>query len=106
MSMSEELHLIHKVSEPLELNPPHPLPRRTRIRTTNPQNTLEIPMEPEGIAAEEPTTVGKVFKETVSKIPDKTALCYKEGDVWKTISYKEYYDLVIKAGKSFLKASR
>ena len=103
MSMSEELHLIHKKSAPLELNPPHPLPRRTKIRTTDPRNALEIPMEPEGIASEEPTTVGKVLKETVSKIPDKAALRYKEDDVWKTITYKEYYNLVIKAGKSFLK---
>ena len=105
MSMSEELHLIHKVSEPMALNPLHPLPRRTRIRTTDPRNALEIPMEAEGIGAEEPTTVGKVFKETVSKIPDKAALRYKEDDVWKTITYKEYYDLVIKAGKSFLKVN-
>ena len=105
MSMSEELHLIHRVSEPQEPEILHSLPKRTKFRTTNPQDALEIPMEPEGLGSEAPTTVGKVFKETVSKIPDKPALRYKEGDVWKTITYKEYYNFVIKAGKSFLKVS-
>lgn len=103
MSMSEELHLIHKVSEPHELEPGHPIPKRTKVRTTDPRDTLEIPMEPEGLAADKPTTVGKVFKETVSKIPDKVAMRYKEDEVWKEITYKEYYNMVIKAGKSFLK---
>lgn len=104
MSMSEEMHLIHRVSEPQEPNLSDP-PKRTKFRTTDPRERLEIPMESKGLGAEEPTTVGKVFKETVSKIPDSAALRYKEGDTWKTITYKEYYNLVVKAGKSLLKVS-
>ena len=103
MSMSEEINLLHKVSHPPEPDDKHPLPKRTRYRTTDPHDTLEIPMEPDGLGADEPTTVGKVFKETVSKIPDKPALRYKDGDEWKTITYKEYYNYVVKAGKAFLK---
>ena len=103
MSMSEEIHLLHKVSQPPEPDPKHPLPKRTKVRTTDPRESVEIAMEPEGLGAEKPTTVGKVFKETVSKIPDNAALRYKVGEEWKTITYKEYYNLVIKAGKAFLK---
>ena len=101
--MSEELHLIHKPSEPRRPLDDRPLPKRSKVRTTDPRDTLEILVESEGLAADEPTTVGKVFKSTVSRIPDHTALRYKEDGVWNDITYKEYYDLVIKAAKGFLK---
>ena len=106
MSMSEELHLIHKRSEPLQPPNNRPIPKRTKIRTTDPRETLEIAIESDGLAADEPTTVGKVFKDTVSKLPNHPALRYKEDGIWKEITYKEYYDMVVKAGKGFLKVGQ
>ena len=103
LTMSEELFQGAPDTPDHETQKEFPLPKRTKYRTTNPRDTLEIPMEPEGLGADEPTTVGKVFKETVSRIPDKPALRYKDGDTWNTITYREYYNLVIQAGKSFLK---
>ena len=105
MSLSEEIHLIHKCSEPRRPVDDHPLPKRSngKNRTTDPRDTLEILVESEGLAADEPTTMGKVFKTTVSKIPNHPALCYKEDGVWKEITYKQYYDMVVQAGKGFLK---
>jgi hypothetical protein len=105
MSMSEEMHLIHKCSEPLRPVDNRPLPTRSsgKHRTTDPRDTLEILVESKGLAADEPTTMGKVFKSTVSRIPNHVALRYKEDGVWKEITYKEYYNLVVQAGKGFLK---
>ena len=48
-------------------------------------------------------TVGQLFKQTVEKFPMHPALKYKEGGIWKTITYTGYYDHCIKAAKSFLK---
>ena len=48
-------------------------------------------------------TVGQLFKKTVKKFPMHPALKYKEDGTWKTITYTGYYDLCIKAAKSFLK---
>ena len=50
-----------------------------------------------------PLTVGQLFKQTVKQIPDGVALMYKEDNQWKSISYTEYYNMVIKAAKSFTK---
>ena len=105
MSMSEEFHLIHKRSEPRQPVDDRPLPKRSngKNRTTDPRDTLEILVESDGLAADEPTTMGKVFKATVSKIPNHPALRYKEDGVWKEITYKDYYNMVVQAGKGFLK---
>ena len=48
-------------------------------------------------------TVGQIFKETVEKFPMHPALKHKEDETWKTITYTGYYNLCIKAAKSFLK---
>ncbi len=54
-----------------------------------------------------PKTVVEVFKSTVDRIPDTDALKYqqKSGDEWQSISYSQYYDMVIQAAKSFIKVS-
>ena len=80
-------------------------PVRTHYRTTNPSDGIDIAMGTEGLAAVEPITVGQMFKDTVSKIPNNAALRFRENDEWKDISYSVYYDLVIMAAKSFLKVS-
>ena len=59
-----------------------------------------------GLEAEEPTTVGQMFKETVRQLPDHPALTYKEGEEWKNITYSEYYGLCVRAAKSFVKVGK
>ena len=80
-------------------------PVRTHFRTTNPMDEIDIAMGTEGLKAAEPITIGQLFKDTVSKIPDHPALRYREGEDWKTISYSEYYQHSVRAAKSFLKVS-
>ena len=55
------------------------------------------------IEAMKPITVGQLFKDAVERFPMHPALKYKEDGIWKTITYNGYYDLCIKAAKSFLK---
>ena len=56
-----------------------------------------------GIEAEEPITVGQLFKHAVENFSKHPALKYKEGGKWKAFTYTEYYDHCIRAAKSFLK---
>ncbi len=85
--------------------PKEEIPTRMCFRTTDPSERIDIVLGSEGLAGVEPTTVGQLFKDTVTKIPDHAALKYKEGQEWKVITYSEYYGMVIKAAKSFLKVS-
>lgn len=82
-----------------------PLPSRTRVRTIVPEEGVDLAMGESGLESEEPITVGKLFQDTVKRIPAQPALKYKEDGTWKTITFSEYYDLCIKAAKSFLKVS-
>ena len=78
---------------------------RTKFRTINPSDCMDIAIEGEGLASEEPTTIGAVFKEAVSKLPNHPALKFKEEGVYKEITYKQYYTFVLNAAKSLLKVS-
>ena len=83
---------------------PKRLPR-TRVRTARPDEGVDLAMESSGLGVEDPITVGQMFQDTKTRIPERPALRYKEdpeGD-WITISYSEYYDFCIRAAKSFLK---
>jgi len=82
-----------------------PLPPRTRVRTIVPEEGVDLAMGESGLESEEPITVGKLFQDTVKRIPTQPALKYKEDGTWQTITFSEYYDLCIKAAKSFLKVS-
>lgn len=82
-----------------------PLPSRTRVRTIVPEEGVDLAMGESGLESEEPITVGKLFQDTVKRIPTQPALKYKEDGTWQTITFSEYYDLCIKAAKSFLKVS-
>ena len=75
------------------------------MRTSNPDEEVDLAIGESGIEAEEPMTVGQLFKYAVEKFPTHDALKYKENGKWKAITYAEYYDLCIKAAKSFLKVS-
>ena len=82
---------------------PTPKSARTKVCTWVPDGVVDLAIGEKGIEAEEPMTVGQLFKDAVDRFPKNPALKYKEDGKWKDISYKEYYDLCIKAAKSFLK---
>ena len=72
--------------------------------TWNPDEVVELAIGESGTEAEKPITVGQIFKNAVDRLPLHHALQYKGDDgLWKPITYTEYYDLCIKAAKSFLK---
>ena len=82
---------------------PTPKSARTKVRTWNPDEVVDLAIGESGTEAMNPVTVGQLFKNTLERFSDHPALKYKEDGTWKEISYKEYYDLCIKAAKSFLK---
>ena len=71
--------------------------------STNPADGPDIVIGESGIAAEKPITIPDLLKMTVSRVPDRVALCYKNDENWTDVTYKQYYDLVLAAAKSFLK---
>ena len=80
-----------------------PLPTCTGVRTWNPDDKVDLAIGESGIEAEEPITVGQLFKNAVERFPSQPALKYKEDGIWKAITYTDYYNHCIKAAKSFLK---
>lgn len=73
--------------------------------SVDPAQPIDIVLGKTGLPAEEPVTMGQIFRATCSKYPDAPALAVKEGDSWNKVSYSEYYNLCIKAAKSFIKVS-
>ena len=56
-----------------------------------------------GLEADEPITVGQMFKQCVQQYSDLTAMAYKEGETWTHVTYAQYYEKCVAAAKSFLK---
>ena len=75
----------------------------SKVWTTDPGTPVPLRIGETGIAAELPTTIGKLFQQTVEKFPDNPALAFKEGETLRKTLYKEYYNLSIKAAKSLIK---
>ena len=76
-----------------------------RVRTIEPTSGVDLRIAQSGLAAENPITVPTMMRNSVSKTPDRAALCYKDEGNWKSISYTEYYRLCVAAAKAFLKVS-
>ena len=74
-----------------------------RVRTIEPTSGVDLRIAQSGLAAENPITVPTMMRNSVSKTPDRAALCYKDEGNWKSISYTEYYRLCVAAAKAFLK---
>ena len=68
--------------------------------------TLDLQIGKEGFTAVPPVTVGQLFRATKERFPSNEALAYKEGESWKKINYTAYYDLCVRAAKSFLKVKK
>ena len=82
---------------------PKPHPAHTQVCTWMPDMGVEVAIGESGINAVEPITVGQLFKKSVKRFSMHPALKYKEDGTWKSITYTGYYNLCIKAAKSFLK---
>ena len=84
---------------------PHPgrTKVRTKVRTWMPDEEVDLAIGEKGIEAEEPITVGQLFKNAVDRFSKHPALKYKEDGEWKSFTYAEYYNECIRAAKSFLK---
>ena len=76
---------------------------RRKLWTTNPAEGVDLIIGESGLESEAPITVGRMFKDTVERIPDHAAHMYKENGEWITITYKQHYDRCFAAAKSFLK---
>ena len=78
---------------------------RTRIRTTDPSEGVDIAFGNGKMQKLDPVTVGKVFKKTVEELPNGIALRYKENNKLCDIKYSQYYEMVIQVAKSLIKVS-
>ena len=106
--VAEELKTQHEGSsaQPDATSPAEVVPSANagrRVRTSDPIVGVDLLIGQSGVAAEKPVTVPTLLKDSVSKTPDRAALCYKEGGSWKEITYSEYYRLCVATAKSFLK---
>uniref|UniRef100_A0A8C6MC01 Long-chain-fatty-acid--CoA ligase ACSBG2 n=1 Tax=Nothobranchius furzeri TaxID=105023 RepID=A0A8C6MC01_NOTFU len=71
--------------------------------TTRRDGEVKLRMGDSGLAAETPVTVNQIFTSAVERFGDYSALSWKEGELQKTLSYREYYQACRTAAKSFLK---
>lgn len=78
-------------------------PQRTELSTTRWDGEVKLRMGESGTAAETPVTVNQMFTTVVKRYGNYTALGWKEGEQWKSMTYSEYYKSCRTAAKSFLK---
>ena len=89
------------------------LPQRCKVRTTVPNEGVELAIGKGDLEGAKPITFGQFFQKPVQEFPTVAALKWKEkvreGEeskmVWKTATYAEYYKFCVNAAKSLLKAS-
>ncbi|XP_019848922.1 PREDICTED: long-chain-fatty-acid--CoA ligase ACSBG2-like [Amphimedon queenslandica] len=72
---------------------------------TEPDQEVSVKISLSGPGSLPPTTVCEAFKKTVLKYPGHLALKVKRGEsgIWKSWTYREYYDSVSGAAKSMVK---
>ena len=75
----------------------------TNLSTTKRDEPVKLRMGDSGPLAVKPISVPTLFQETVKKLPDGLALAHKRNGEWVNWTYKQYYDDVVKAAKSFIK---
>uniref|UniRef100_A0A4W3KC00 Long-chain-fatty-acid--CoA ligase ACSBG2 n=1 Tax=Callorhinchus milii TaxID=7868 RepID=A0A4W3KC00_CALMI len=95
-------YLTHVCSHRVSQDVPQPLVG-SRLCGTQRDFEVKLRMESSGLAADPPITVHQMFVETVTKYGDYMALASKQGDQWKKLTFKQYYDECRNAAKSFVK---
>lgn len=63
---------------------------------------VKIRMGESGLAADAPTTIMKVFEQTVAKHGSKPALFQKIDGTWQKFTWKQYHEKVNNFAKSLL----
>ena len=89
------------------------LPRRCKVRSTVPNEGVDLAIGKGELEGAEPITFCQLFQQRVQEFPNVAALKWKEKEgegeeskmVWKTATYAEYYKSSFDAAKSLLKAS-
>ena len=71
-------------------------PAKNMIWTTDPRVELPILMTKEGPGSYAPITVMQLWEKTLAEYGDKGAVNDKINGKWRTYTYKQYYDLVVK----------
>lgn len=74
-----------------------------RLSTTRKNGEVSLRTDDSGREEQRPITVPQMFMETVDKFGDYEALASKQGDQWKTMTFRQYYSACRDAAKSFLK---
>ena len=64
---------------------PKPLPACTKVRTWMPGEKVDLVIGESGIEAEEPMTVGQLFKDAVARFQMHPALKYKEDGIGRPL---------------------
>jgi len=71
-------------------------PAKNMIWTTDPRVELPILMTKEGPGSYAPITVMQLWEKTLAEYGDRGAVNDKINGKWRTYTYKQYYDLVVK----------
>ncbi|XP_035269950.1 long-chain-fatty-acid--CoA ligase ACSBG2 isoform X1 [Anguilla anguilla] len=74
-----------------------------KLWTSRRDGEVKLRVSESGPASEPPVTVHQMFTSTVERYGAYPALGWKEGDQWKTLNYKDYYQQCRTAAKGFLK---
>lgn len=74
-----------------------------RYRVWSRDDSVRLQMESSGPLSQAPLTVYTAFSNTVKKYPDTVALASKRNGEWVKWTYKQYYDEVVAAAKSYIK---
>ena len=108
-NIEKEKAPVEKEEEKEEVKPKHAA--RSKVRSTNPVEGVDIAYGDSEIESVKPITFGQQFQTTVQNYGDIVALKWKvevgEGEEktmeWKGATFKEYFAMCIQAAKSLLK---
>ncbi|XP_057697072.1 long-chain-fatty-acid--CoA ligase ACSBG2 isoform X2 [Corythoichthys intestinalis] len=76
---------------------------QSNLWTSQADGEVKLRMEDSGLAAVNPLTVNQLFQSAVKNFGQFTAVSWKEGELKKSLNYKQYYETCRTAAKSFLK---
>jgi long-chain-fatty-acid--CoA ligase ACSBG len=79
---------------PAQIDPKNPA--KNMIWTTDPRVELPILMSKEGPASDTPMTLMQLWEKTLAKFGSQPAINDKINGKWRTYTYQQYYDLVVK----------
>lgn len=70
--------------------------------TTDPRAERPVAVGKDGLTAAVPITVPQFFQKTLDRFGDKKAMAVKRDGVWKSWTYKQYYDDSVRFAKSLI----